>query len=250
MRGTSPSRHARTCSTAVRLRCGGSGRGLRPARICPPIVTSALRRGPGPQAPSSPGFPRMGVRDEPGPRLKAGVTMGRGDSLAHRRAAVSLAVMPGLVPGIHVLRHRGARRQRARRRRDVDARNKSTAVRLRWGEPGARRWYRRVSGPSTGSGHGLRRAGAAGFIAPCPRVISTGARSAERRNLFARAFRRRNGQISPLRRPFGPAPVEMTRGWRPPEVLTGQQWNKSGHDDIGGGGGAVLSPHFTGSVAA
>ena len=34
-------------------------------------------------------------------------------------------VMPGLVPGIHVLRHRGARRERARRRRGVDARNKS-----------------------------------------------------------------------------------------------------------------------------
>ena len=34
-------------------------------------------------------------------------------------------VMPGLVPGIHVLRHRGAGRERARRRRDGDARNKS-----------------------------------------------------------------------------------------------------------------------------
>ena len=33
--------------------------------------------------------------------------------------------MPGLVPGIHVLLHRGASRERARRRRDVDARNKS-----------------------------------------------------------------------------------------------------------------------------
>ena len=34
-------------------------------------------------------------------------------------------VMPGLVPGIHVLRRRGAGPARARRRRDVDARNKS-----------------------------------------------------------------------------------------------------------------------------
>ena len=33
--------------------------------------------------------------------------------------------MPGLVPGIHVLRHRGARRERAKRWMDVDARNKS-----------------------------------------------------------------------------------------------------------------------------
>ncbi len=33
--------------------------------------------------------------------------------------------MSGLVPGIHVLRHRGTNRARARRRRDVDARNKS-----------------------------------------------------------------------------------------------------------------------------
>ena len=43
-----------------------------------------------------------------------------------RAALLSLpTVMPGLVPGIHVLRHRGAGRARARRRRDVDARNKS-----------------------------------------------------------------------------------------------------------------------------
>ena len=33
--------------------------------------------------------------------------------------------MPGLVPGIHAVRHRGASRARARRRRGVDARNKS-----------------------------------------------------------------------------------------------------------------------------
>ena len=38
---------------------------------------------------------------------------------------VSPTVMPGLVPGIHALRQRGAGRARARRRRDVDARNKS-----------------------------------------------------------------------------------------------------------------------------
>ena len=54
---------------------------------------------------------------------------------------------------------------------------------------------------------------------PAPLVISTGARSAERRNLPARVFRRRGGQISPLRRPFGPAPVEMTRGRSPPRSL-------------------------------
>ena len=40
-------------------------------------------------------------------------------------APVSSTVMPGLVPGIHAVRHRGANRERARRRRDVDARNKS-----------------------------------------------------------------------------------------------------------------------------
>ncbi len=96
------------------------------------------------------------------------------------------------------------------------ARTRSTAVRFRWGGPRAMRWHRRVSGLSAGSGHGLRRAGATWFAVPCPRVISTGARSAERRNLPARVFRRRNGQISPLRRPFGPAPVEMTRGRRQP----------------------------------
>ena len=40
-------------------------------------------------------------------------------------APLSPTVMPGLVPGIHVLRHRGASRERARRRTHVDARNKS-----------------------------------------------------------------------------------------------------------------------------
>ncbi len=38
---------------------------------------------------------------------------------------VPYLVMPGLVPGIHVLLHRGAGRERTRRWRDVDARNKS-----------------------------------------------------------------------------------------------------------------------------
>ena len=33
--------------------------------------------------------------------------------------------MAGLVPAIHVWRHRGAGRERARRRSDVDARNES-----------------------------------------------------------------------------------------------------------------------------
>ncbi len=49
-----------------------------------------------------------------------------------RRPAFPHRVMPGLVPGIHALRHRGARRQRAGRRRDVDARTCSIAVRLRF----------------------------------------------------------------------------------------------------------------------
>ena len=53
------------------------------------------------------------------------------NALASRsRSSTALArrlhhVMPGLVPGIHVLRRRGANRERARRRRNVDARNKS-----------------------------------------------------------------------------------------------------------------------------
>ena len=57
-----------------------------------------------------------------------------------------------------------------------------------------------------------RPAGGSDRATPAPLVISTGARSAERRNLPARTVRHRGGQISPLRRPFGPAPVEMTRG--------------------------------------
>ncbi len=34
----------------------------------------------------------------------------------------------------------------------------STAVRFGWAGPGARRWYRRITGASAGSGHGLRHA--------------------------------------------------------------------------------------------
>ena len=47
---------------------GAGGCPPRPTLSPPPAVTPALSRGPGPQAPPSPGFP--------GPRLKAGVTAG------------------------------------------------------------------------------------------------------------------------------------------------------------------------------
>ena len=40
-------------------------------------------------------------------------------------AAPAHTAMPGLVPGIHVLRRRGASRERMRRWREVDARNQS-----------------------------------------------------------------------------------------------------------------------------
>ena len=49
---------------------------------------------------------------------------------------------------------------------DVDARNKSIAVRFRWGGPGAGRWDRRVSGPSDGSGRGSRPARSAVLSPP------------------------------------------------------------------------------------
>ena len=45
-------------------------------RHVPPAVTPDSIRGPEPQAPSSPGFPRIGVRGAPGPRIKSGVTSG------------------------------------------------------------------------------------------------------------------------------------------------------------------------------
>ena len=58
--------------------CGSSV----PAVLMAPVVTPDLFRGPGlsrtpirgPQAPPSPGFPRIEVRSEPGPRNKAGAT--------------------------------------------------------------------------------------------------------------------------------------------------------------------------------
>ena len=86
---------ARNKSTAVRLRwvgpgarrwyrrvsgpSAGSGHGSRPARSgrpFSPAVTPDLIRGPEPQAPPSLGFPRIGVRGKPGPRIKSGVTTG------------------------------------------------------------------------------------------------------------------------------------------------------------------------------
>ena len=46
------------------------------ASRCPPAVTPALSRGPGKPGDSGARGPRTGVRDRPGPRLKAGVTAG------------------------------------------------------------------------------------------------------------------------------------------------------------------------------
>ena len=78
--GTPPHcRHARTCSTAVRFSFHGLG---------------ADGRGQGRAVSASSGTPLF-------------------------------VVMPGLVPGIHVLRHRGVSRERSHRPKDVDARNKS-----------------------------------------------------------------------------------------------------------------------------
>ena len=72
----------------------------RACRPCPPVVTPDLIRGPEPQAPSSPGFPRIVVRGEPGPRIKSGVTAGGGDGLAHGRRRVRRPFpLPGTPPG-------------------------------------------------------------------------------------------------------------------------------------------------------
>ena len=122
LRHLAPSRHARTRSTAVRFRwagpgergwyrrvsgpSAGSGHGSRPARTrrpFPPVVTPDLIRGPGPQAPPSPGFPRAGVRDEPGPRIKSGVTTGgrrRPLSWARNPRRKAKSDSSGLVPGM------------------------------------------------------------------------------------------------------------------------------------------------------
>ena len=91
-----PFRHARTCSTAVRFNFYGLGARFAHERV------SAGARDPG-----------HGAR-------RAGIARRR----PRCRPAFPI-VMPGLVPGIHVLRRRGASRERARRRSDVDARNKS-----------------------------------------------------------------------------------------------------------------------------
>ena len=84
-------RHGRNESTAVRFRFCGPGESLEHKRVSgglrdpghefrhagiPPTVTPDLFRGPDCQAPLLPGFPRTGVRGEPGPRNKSGVTTG------------------------------------------------------------------------------------------------------------------------------------------------------------------------------
>ena len=77
-----------------------AGRSHRPS--VSPAVTPDLIRGPACQAPLSPGFPRIGVRGEPGPRIKSGVTRGGGDGPACRHGARP-EVKPdsnGLVPGM------------------------------------------------------------------------------------------------------------------------------------------------------
>ena len=59
----------------------------------PPAVTPDLIRGPEPQAPPSPGFPRIGVRGEPGPRIKSGVTAGDTGGRCER-AAIRASIRP------------------------------------------------------------------------------------------------------------------------------------------------------------
>ena len=92
-----PHRHARTCSTTVRFNSGGPGERLERKR-----VSGGLRR-PGHEIRHA-GLSPVAVPCVP---------------------AFPHAVMAGLVPAIHVLWHRGAGRERARRRKHVDGRNKS-----------------------------------------------------------------------------------------------------------------------------
>ena len=148
-------RHARTCSTAVRFNFCGRGERLEYERV------SGGSRG---SKSSDFGTPASPVA-VPG------------------LAPASSTVMPGLVPGIHAVRHRGASRARARRRRDVDARNKSIAVRFNSFGRGKRLEYERVSGGSRGSRLGFRYAGVSRRRPrPRPRPASTHAEDVDARN--------------------------------------------------------------------
>ena len=81
-----------------------------------PLTLTLSPRGEGTPSATPPYLPPSRLREGPGEGA-ADVDSGAPPSPP--------TVMPGLVPGIHVLRHRGAGRAEARRRRDVDARNKS-----------------------------------------------------------------------------------------------------------------------------
>ena len=100
-----PHRHGRLSHIAVRFRSAGPG------------ARRWWKRVTGPSARSG-----HGLRRAPGIRLRSVV--------APAPRSSPPAVMAGLVPAIHVSRHRGASREGTRQRPDVDARNKSIVVRL------------------------------------------------------------------------------------------------------------------------
>ncbi len=77
-----------------------------------------------------------------GYRATAGCDRARSKNALVSRSGSSRA-LTRRQPSRHVSRH---------------ARNEPTAVRSGWAGPGARRRYRRITGPRAGSGHGLRRA--------------------------------------------------------------------------------------------
>ena len=157
--------------------CGGELRPFLPLSSCPDLFRASTSCGVAVRAGE-----RTRRRRDVDARTCSGHDGGRGaggpgsESRNPRSAGNPLVLKPcarparskpdgsGLVPGIHVLRHRGAGGERTRRWRDVDARNKSGHDGGRGaGVPGSTLRAAR----SAGSGHRLRRART---CRPCPRL--------------------------------------------------------------------------------
>ena len=188
----------------------------------PPVVTPDLFRGPGkPGAgvsvkhlwsplPPRPrigvrGRPRIGVRGRPGPRNKSGVT--RGGQARQVRACRNPCPDPADAPAIR-LHRRLAPGPAHPNRTAVGLARPATSFSAAAAKPGGGEGRCAVC-PAPASFRSFRPqrrhcASRQAAAAPQPPPVISTERS-ERRNLV------RAGEISPLRRPSGPAPVDMTR---------------------------------------
>ena len=135
-------------------------------------------------------------------------------------------VMPGVVPGIHSPPLPRPLPARTAMPQDVDARNKSAAVRFNFGTGSVPTRRDRLHSPLV-TPDLIRGPGKPGGNGACGPRIKSGVTAGEKDGGCGRAAIR-----VPIRRK-GRKPACPNALHRVRPILTGQQWNKSGHDERG-----------------